>query len=51
MDAEHVAEMNILIKTVADPIAQEAIIRSTRVNFYQFGLMFGDGGFVARLAG
>lgn len=51
MDADHVAEMNILIKTVDDPIAQEAIIRSTRVNFYQFGLMFGDDGFVAHAAG
>jgi pyrroloquinoline quinone (PQQ) biosynthesis protein C len=50
MDADHVAEMNLLIKTIGDPIAQASIIQSTRVNFYQFGLMFGDGGFVTRVA-
>ncbi|HSH06307.1 MAG TPA: iron-containing redox enzyme family protein [Burkholderiales bacterium] len=50
MDADHVAEMNVLIKTVHDPVAQEAIIQSTRVNFFQFGLMFGDGGFATRVA-
>ena len=32
-----------------DPM-QEAIIQSTRVNFFQFGLMFGDGGFATRVA-
>jgi len=51
MDADHVAEMNILIKTIQDSAAQESIIQSTRVNFYQFGLMFGDGGFATRVAG
>jgi len=50
MDADHVAEMNVLIKTIHDPIAQQSIIQSTRVNFYQFGLMFGDGGFATRVA-
>jgi len=51
MDADHVAEMNILIKTINDPTAQASIIESTRVNFYQFGLMFGDGGFMSRVTG
>jgi len=51
MDADHVAEMNVLIKTIQDPPAQASIIQSTRVNFYQFGLMFGDGGFATRVAG
>jgi len=50
MDADHVAEMNVLIKTIHDPAAQHSIIQSTRVNFYQFGLMFGDGGFATRVA-
>ena len=28
-----------------DAAAQDAIINSTRVNFFQFGLMFREGGF------
>ncbi len=51
MDADHVAEMNQLVKTIGDPVAQQAVVESTRVNFFQFGLMFGDGGFVTRAAG
>ena len=47
MDADHVAQMNILVKTITDPAAQQAIINSTQVNFYQFAQMFGPGGFEA----
>ena len=50
MDLDHMAKLNRLVKTIDDPAAQEAIVNSTRVNFYQFGRMFGDGGF-ASLAG
>jgi hypothetical protein len=41
------AKLNALVKTIADPHAQEAIVSSARVNFFQFGRMFGDGGFVS----
>ena len=50
MDQDHVAKLNVLMKTMDDPVAQEAIVNATRVNFYQFGLMFMDGGFAAHLA-
>ena len=45
MDTDHMQQLNRLVKTIGDPDAQEAIINSTRVNFYQFGRMFGEGGF------
>jgi pyrroloquinoline quinone (PQQ) biosynthesis protein C len=45
MDVDHMASLNKLVKTIADPQAQGSIINSTRINFYQFGLMFGEGGF------
>jgi len=45
MDVDHMASLNKLVKTIADPQAQRSIINSTRINFYQFGLMFGEGGF------
>jgi hypothetical protein len=41
------AKLNVLVKTIADPEAQRAIVSSTRVNFFQFGLMFGEDGFVS----
>ena len=47
MDQDHMASLNRLVKTIADPDAQQAIINSTRVNFVQFAQMFGDNGFVA----
>lgn len=50
MDVDHLAKLNLLVKTVTDPAAQESIVHSTRVNFFQFGLMFREGGF-ASLAG
>jgi hypothetical protein len=50
MDVDHLAKLNKLLKTVEDPLAQEAIINSTRVNFYQFGLMFREGGFSSLVA-
>jgi len=49
MDQDHVAKLNGLMKTIADPAAQEAIVNATRVNFYQFGRMFEPGGFTAHL--
>ncbi len=44
MDHDHMASLNRLVKTVADPAAQASIIRSTQVNFHQFGQMFRTGG-------
>ena len=45
MDVDHLAKLNALLKTMNDAPAQDAIINSTRVNFFQFGLMFREGGF------
>jgi pyrroloquinoline quinone (PQQ) biosynthesis protein C len=50
MDLDHMAKLNVLVKSIADPAAQRSIISSTRVNFYQFGLMFGEDGFAAAAA-
>jgi len=47
MDQQHVAKLNVLVKTIEDPVAQEAIINATRVNFYQFGRVFYEGGFAS----
>lgn len=47
MDVDHLAKLNVLVKKVEEPAAQESIINSTRVNFYQFGLMFREGGFIS----
>jgi pyrroloquinoline quinone (PQQ) biosynthesis protein C len=44
MDVDHMAKLNKLVKMIADPAAQDAIIGSTRVNFHQFGQMFREGG-------
>lgn len=49
MDQAHVAKLNVLVKTIEDPLAQDAVVNATRVNFYQFGRMFMDGGFGAHL--
>jgi pyrroloquinoline quinone (PQQ) biosynthesis protein C len=49
MDVEHLAKLNQLVKTIGDRDAQESIIHSTRVNFFQFGRMFDEGGFTAHL--
>src|SRR5258708_27367992 len=51
MDVEHMAKLNRLLKTIDDPDAQECIVNSTRVNFYQFGCMFGEGGFQSSVSG
>jgi pyrroloquinoline quinone (PQQ) biosynthesis protein C len=51
MDQEHVAKLNVLVKTIDDPVAQEAIVNATRVNFYQFGRLFYEGGFTSLVAG
>jgi hypothetical protein len=50
LDVEHLAKLNLLVKKVVEPAAQESIINSTRVNFYQFGLMFREGGFTSLVA-
>jgi pyrroloquinoline quinone (PQQ) biosynthesis protein C len=47
MDQDHVAKLNVLLKTIEGRDAQEAIVNSTRVNFFQFGLMFREGGFTS----
>jgi pyrroloquinoline quinone (PQQ) biosynthesis protein C len=44
MDVDHMAKLNALVKTIADPAAQNAIVNTTRVNFHQFGQMFREGG-------
>jgi pyrroloquinoline quinone (PQQ) biosynthesis protein C len=51
MDVDHMAKLNKLVKTISDPGAQRAVLNSTRINFYQFRQMFGDGGFVSAVAG
>jgi pyrroloquinoline quinone (PQQ) biosynthesis protein C len=51
MDADHMAQLNVLLKTIDDPGAQAAIIESTRVNFHQFGQLFSDEGFASHLRG
>lgn len=51
MDVDHMAKLNKLVKTIEDPAAQDAIVNSTRVNFYQFSRMFGEGGFISHLTG
>ena len=51
MDVDHMAKLNRLLKTIDDPDAQESIVNSTRVNFYQFGRMFGEGGFQSSVGG
>jgi hypothetical protein len=51
MDADHVALLNKLVKTIVDREAQQAIIDSTRVNFFLFGQMFREGGFASRAEG
>jgi hypothetical protein len=51
MDADHMAKLNVLLKTIEDPAAQAAVINSTRVNFHQFGQLFTDEGFASHLAG
>jgi pyrroloquinoline quinone (PQQ) biosynthesis protein C len=50
MDADHFAQLNVLLKTIDDPAAQAAVIASTQVNFHQFGQLFSDGGFASHLA-
>jgi hypothetical protein len=47
MDVDHMASLNRLLKTIADPVAQAAIIRTTNVNFHQFGQIFRPGGSLA----
>ena len=47
MDVDHMQELNRLVKTISDAEAQQAIVNSTRVNFYQFGAMFGEAGFAS----
>jgi len=51
MDVDHLAKLNVLVKKVQEPGAQQSIINSTRVNFFQFGLMFREGGFSSLVAG
>ena len=47
MDVDHMASLNRLLKTITDPAAQAAIIRTTNVNFHQFGQIFRPGGSLA----
>ena len=49
LDVDHMAKLNRLVKTIGDPAAQASIVNATRVNFFQFGRMFGDGGFASTL--
>jgi pyrroloquinoline quinone (PQQ) biosynthesis protein C len=51
MDVDHLAKLNVLVKKVLEPAAQQSIINSTRVNFFQFGLMFREGGFSSLVEG
>jgi pyrroloquinoline quinone (PQQ) biosynthesis protein C len=51
MDADHMAKLNVLLKTIDNPAAQAAIVNSTRVNFHQFGQLFTEEGFASHIAG
>jgi pyrroloquinoline quinone (PQQ) biosynthesis protein C len=37
MDAEHMAELRVILNKITDGAAQEAIVESTEFNFHQFG--------------
>jgi pyrroloquinoline quinone (PQQ) biosynthesis protein C len=37
MDAEHMAELRVILNKINDEAAQEAIVESTEFNFHQFG--------------
>jgi hypothetical protein len=37
LDAEHMAELRIILNGIADEEAQAAIVESTQFNFFQFG--------------
>lgn len=50
MDVDHMAKLNVLLKTIEDPQAQAAVLASTHVNFNQFGQLFSEGGFASHLA-
>lgn len=50
LDLDHLAELNVLVKTIEDPVAQTAIVAATRVNFHQFGALFREGGPLAGAA-
>lgn len=43
MDVDHMAKLNLLVKTIDDAEAQTAIVNSTKVNFHQFGQLFREG--------
>ena len=47
MDQDHMAKLNLLVKKIDDPAAQDAVINSARVNFFQFGQEFGAAGFAS----
>ncbi len=49
LDADHMAKLNVLLRTIDEPAAQTAILDSTRVNFHQFGQLFSEDGFVSHL--
>lgn len=51
MDLDHLAKLNRLLKTIEDGRAQGAVINSVRVNFYLFGQMFKENGFITHVAG
>ena len=50
LDQDHMAKLNVLLKTIGDPGAQAAVVNSARVNFHQFGQIFAAGGFVSHLS-
>lgn len=50
MDVDHMARLNLLVRTIDDPLAQQAVVNSTRVNFFQFCRMFDEGGFMSHAA-
>src|SRR5439155_22198223 len=51
MEVDHMASLNQLRTTIADPTAQRSIINSTRINFYPVAQMFRENGFVTHIAG
>ena len=42
MDAEHMADLRVVLNTVGDEATREAVVESVIVNFHHFTSMFAD---------
>lgn len=44
LDVDHMADLNRVLNTIEDPLVQDIVVNTTRVNFHQFGQLFQPGG-------